>query len=154
MLVLSLSVVTLLRALGAIDLLTAVLRPLPELLHINPQLILPTLSKYLGGGTAMMGLMGESPRDGQLGSAELNRSIGFLLNPLDLPGLAILLSTGPRVAAVWKPAVLGALVGIALRTAAHALLGREPARAQAVVWNFCRNETRAAARSPPRIAGP
>jgi len=151
MLVLSLSVVTLLRALGAIDLLTAVLRPLPELLHINPELILPTLSKYLAGGTAMMG---ELLRDGQLGSAELNRSIGFLLNPLDLPGLAILLSTGPRVAAVWKPAVLGALVGIALRTAAHALLGREPARAQAVVWNFCRNETRAAARSPPRIAGP
>jgi len=88
MLVLSLSVVTLLRALGAIDLLTAVLRPLPELLHINPQLILPTLSKYLAGGTAMMGLMGELPRDGQLGSAELNRSIGFLLNPLDVPGLA------------------------------------------------------------------
>jgi len=85
MLVLSLSVVTLLRALGAIDLLTAVLRPLPELLHINPELILPTLSKYLAGGTAMMG---ELLRDGQLGSAELNRSIGFLLNPLDVPGLA------------------------------------------------------------------
>ena len=39
-----------------------------------------------------------------------------------LTGLAILLSTGPRVAAVWKPAALGAVVGIAVRTVGHALL--------------------------------
>lgn len=57
--------------------------------------ILPALGKYLAGGTAMMGVMGEPLRDGQIDSAELNRSIGFLRNPLDLPGLAILLSTGP-----------------------------------------------------------
>ena len=122
MLVLSLSAIMVLRALGAIDLLTEVLAPLLDLLHINPQMILPTLTKYLAGGTAMMGVMGELLRDNQISSTELNRSIGFLLNPLDVPGLAILLSAGPRLAAVWKPAVLGALIGIALRTTAHALL--------------------------------
>ena len=52
-----------------------------------------------------------------------DRSAGFLVQPLDVLGLAVLASAGPRVAAVWKPAVGGACVGIAVRTLAHALLG-------------------------------
>ena len=40
---------------------------------------------------------------------------------LDLPGIAVLVSAGRRVAGVWKPAALGAVVGIAVRTLGHAL---------------------------------
>ena len=36
--------------------------------------------------------------------------------------VAVLLSAGRRVAAVWKPAALGALVGIAVRMGGHMLL--------------------------------
>ena len=54
-------------------------------------------------------------------TALLNQSAGFLINPLDLPGVAILVSAGRRVAGVWKPAALGAGVGIAVRTVGHAL---------------------------------
>ena len=48
--------------------------------------------------------------------------LGSSAPPFDLPGVAVLISAGRRVAAVWKPAALGACIGIALRTIGHALL--------------------------------
>lgn len=122
MLVLSLVVVTALRQFGAIDLLTRGLTPLLVLLGIDPALILPTLTKYLAGGTAMMGVMDEMLRNGQASAALLNASAGFLIHPFDVPGVAVLISAGPRVARVWKVAALGACVGIGARTLGHALL--------------------------------
>lgn len=123
MLVLSLVVVTALRAGGAIDALTAVLAPLMGALRLDTALILPTLTKLLAGGTAMMGVMDEMLRAGQATEQLLNRSAGFMIHPLDVPGVAVLISAGRRVAGVWKPAALGALAGVAVRTAGHALLG-------------------------------
>ena len=121
MLVLSLVVVTALRSFGAIDGLTRLLAPLLTALSIDSALILPTLTKYLAGGTAMMGVMDEMRRAGQISVELLNASAGFLISPFDLPGVAVLISAGPRIAAVWKPAALGACVGIALRTVGHIL---------------------------------
>ena len=121
MLVLSLVVVTALRVFGAIDALTAILAPLLDALSIDKALILPTLTKYLAGGTAMMGVMDEMRRAGQISVELLNASAGFLISPFDLPGVAVLISAGPRIAAVWKPAALGACIGIAVRTVGHIL---------------------------------
>lgn len=123
MLVLSLVAVTALKRFGAIDLLTTLIAPLLTLLGIDPILILPALTKYLAGGTAMMGVVDEMRRAGQMSVHLLNQSAGFLVSPFDLPGVAVLISAGRRVAAVWKPAALGACVGIALRTVGHALIG-------------------------------
>lgn len=120
MIVLALVGVMALRSSGAMDALAGALAPLLSALGIDPALILLTLTKYVAGGTAMMGVMDEMLRTGTTTVATLNASAGFLTHPLDLPGLAILISAGPRVAAVWKPAVLGALAGILLRTLAHA----------------------------------
>ncbi len=61
-------------------------------------------------------------RHGTANAAMVNRSAGLLLNPFDLPGVAILISARRRVAAVWRPAALGAAVGILLRALAHMLL--------------------------------
>jgi spore maturation protein SpmB len=122
MLVLSLVVVTALRAVGALDALTRLLAPFLVLLGIDPALILPALTKYLAGGTAMMGVFDDMLRAGSATPDLLNRSAGFLIHPLDLPGVAVLISAGRRVAGVWKPAVLGAAVGIAARTLAHVLI--------------------------------
>jgi len=61
-------------------------------------------------------------RQGQMTVDLLNHSAGFLVHPMDLPGVAVLISSGPRVAAVWKPAVLGSCIGIAVRTLAHVWL--------------------------------
>lgn len=122
MLVLSLVAVTTLRHFGAIDALTALLTPVLRLAGIDPVLILPALTKYLAGGTAMMGVMDEMRRAGQVSVQLLNQSAGFLISPFDLPGVAVLISAGRRVAAVWKPAALGACVGIAVRSLGHAFI--------------------------------
>jgi hypothetical protein len=49
-------------------------------------LVLPSLTKYLAGGTAMMGVMDEMRRAGQVSVELLNASAGFLISPFDLPG--------------------------------------------------------------------
>ena len=86
-------------------------------------LVLPALTKYLAGGTAMMGVVDEMRRAGQISIELLNQSAGFLISPFDLPGVAVLISAGPRIAQVWKPAACGACVGIALRTLGHVCMG-------------------------------
>ncbi|WP_300444195.1 nucleoside recognition domain-containing protein [Zoogloea sp.] len=124
MLVLSLTVVLALRRLGALDALTALLAPLLLAVGADPALILPTLTKFLAGGTAMMGVMDEMLRAGTATPATLNgASAGLLIHPLDLPGVAVLLSAGRRVADVWKPAACGAVVGLIVRMAGHMLIG-------------------------------
>jgi len=122
MLVLALVAVAALRNSGAIAALTTLIAPLLTPVGIDPAMVLPTLTKYLGGGTAMMGVMDEMLRDGTASVATLNASAGFLLHPLDIPGVAVLISAGKRVAGVWKVALLAAGAGIAVRTAAHVIL--------------------------------
>jgi hypothetical protein len=70
----------------------------------------------------MLGVADEMLRNGQMNAGLLNRSAGFLIHPLDIPGVAVLISSGRRVASVWKPAALGAAVGIVVRAAGHALI--------------------------------
>lgn len=123
MLVLALVAVMALRATGAIDALTAALTPTLAAIGIDPAMILLTLTKYIAGGTAMMGVMDEMLRNGVTTVTTLNHGAGFLIHPLDVAGVAIMMSAGRRVAAVWKPAALGAAVGIAARTVGHALIG-------------------------------
>ena len=123
MLVLSLAVVTALRTTGAIGLLTHFIGPVMAALRLDPAMILPTLTKYLAGGTAMMGVADEMLRRGAVTVEMFNRSAGFLIHPLDIPGVAVLISAGRRVSSVWKPAVLGAMVGILVRSLGHALTG-------------------------------
>lgn len=124
MLVLSLTVVLALRRLGVLDALTTLLSPALLAVGADPALILPTLTKFLAGGTAMMGVMDEMLRAGTTTTATLNgASAGLLIHPLDIPGVAVLISAGRRVADVWKPAALGAVAGILVRMAGHFILG-------------------------------
>ena len=64
MLVLALVVVMALRASGGIDALTALLALLLRAFELDPALILLTLTKYIAGGTAMMGVMDEMLKAG------------------------------------------------------------------------------------------
>ena len=123
MLVLALVAITALRQMGALDMLTRVLGPVLALAGIDPVVILPSFTKYLAGGTAMLGVVDEQVRAKVLSESVLNAAAGFLIHPMDIPGVAVLMSAGRRVAAVWKPACLGAAVGIAIRTAGHLLAG-------------------------------
>lgn len=48
----------------------------------------------------MMGVVDEMRRAGQISIELLNQSAGFLISPFDLPGVAVLISAGPRIAQV------------------------------------------------------
>lgn len=123
MLVLSLVVITILRRLGLFAWITGLLAPLLQAAAIDPAMVLLTLTKALAGGTAVFGLLDDMHRDGTVHAGLINASAGWLIHTLDVPGVAILVSAGRRVARVCTPAVLGGCTGIALRTVLHATLG-------------------------------
>lgn len=121
LLLLSLFVVFGLQRAGAVDALAALLVPTLGQLGIDQSLILPTITKYLAGSTALVGVVSEMAKHGQLSPATLTTGSGFLLHPLDVPGVAILISAGARVGRNCLPAIGGACVGIVLRTVATVL---------------------------------
>jgi hypothetical protein len=48
--------------------------------------MLPTLTKYLAGDTALLGLLGDMHRAATLDTGLVNESAGWLIRALDLPG--------------------------------------------------------------------
>ena len=117
MLLVSLVVVTALQQVGAVHKLESLLAPALARIGVDPAFILPILTKYLAGSTALVGVVHDMSAHGHLVPAVLSPgAAGFLLHPLDLPGLAILLSAGRRIRKTAIPAVVGGCIGIALRT--------------------------------------
>lgn len=122
LLLLSLVVVFGLQQVGAVDRLASAASPALARLGIDPALILPAITKYLAGSTALVGVVSELSSHGQITPGVINRGAGFLLHPLDLPGVAILISPGVRLGRNCLPAIAGACVGIGLRTLGTMLL--------------------------------
>lgn len=119
MLILALLLVNVLGAIGLVEVLEQATAPLFLWLDLPPATLMAVVTKYIAGGTAMMGVAADYLNQGLLDTRDLNRLAGLLINPFDVAGVAILISAGPRVASVLRPAVYGALVAIGLRTAAH-----------------------------------
>jgi spore maturation protein SpmB len=122
MLILALLLVNVLRAAGVVDVLESVFAPLFETAALPSATILPIITKFIAGGTAMRGVMTDFLQEGLSSVPDFNRLAGFLIHPFDVAGVAILLSAGPRVASVLRPAIYGAVVAIVLRSLAHYLL--------------------------------
>lgn len=123
MLLLSLAVVVGLERAGAVEGLTHLLAPALDAAGVDPAYILPTFTKYLAGSTALLGVEIDMAKGGRFGPHLVNGSAGFLLHPLDLPGVAILVSAGARVGRTLPAALGGSCAGIALRTFAGILAG-------------------------------
>ncbi|PIE02328.1 MAG: hypothetical protein CSA79_00045 [Thiothrix nivea] len=121
MLVLALLLVNILRTLGVLELLETVLAPVFLWLDLPPAALLSVITKYIAGGTAMMGIMMDSLEQGLVSVQDFNRLAGFLIHPLDVAGVAMMISAGKRVAEVLKPALYGAAVAIMMRTVLHYL---------------------------------
>lgn len=119
MLVLSLLLVNLLRDIGIITVIETLTGPLFGWLDLPSSVALPIITKVIAGGTAMMGVSADLLQQGQLAAIDVNRIAGMLIHPLDVAGIAILISAGPRVASVLRPAIYGALVAITIRTVVH-----------------------------------
>jgi spore maturation protein SpmB len=121
-LVLTICLVNSLKATGVIAFLEWLLSPVLNKLHLPGIMVLPIATKFLAGGTAMMGITINLVKEGTITSLELNRIAGLVINPLDLVGVAVLISAGPRVASVVKPAMMGAVIGILVRSILHFLI--------------------------------
>lgn len=122
MLVLALCFVNVLKASGAMALLSGWLAPLMAWLGLPEAAVSPLVTKFIAGGTAFMGVAMDLLRQGSLTATELNRMAGFATNPLDIVGVAIFASASPRVAEVVRPALLGAGVGLLARGVIHLLM--------------------------------
>jgi len=114
-LLLSLAIVFALQRLGAIIAFSSLLNPLLNWAGVDQALILPTMTKFLAGSTALVGVSQHMVHDNQLTASALNRSSGLLLHPLDLPGVGIFASAGKRLAKFLLPALGGAAIGIVVR---------------------------------------
>ena len=121
-LVLAVLLVNLLRAVGFIGLSETLCGPVFALIGVAPATVLPIITKYIAGGTAMMGTTLPMLQDQTLTALDLNRIAGFTINTLDPVGLAILVSAGPRFTAFALPAIKGALLGILVRGIVHLLV--------------------------------
>lgn len=121
-LLLALLLVNLLKAYGAIALAETALTPLFALLGLPGAAVLPIATKYMAGGTAMMGVSLDLLKRGLMSVQDLNRLAGFVINPLDMVGVAVLAASGPRVAAIARPAVAGAAIGVMVRGLLHLLI--------------------------------
>lgn len=122
MLILALLLVNLLQSGGVVALLEPLLAPLFSLFDLPSSALLPIVTKFIAGGTAMMGVAMDFMQNGLLSAEQFNRLSGFLIHPFDIVGIAVLISAGPRVASVVRPALYGAAIAILLRTLLHGLL--------------------------------
>jgi spore maturation protein SpmB len=115
-------VVNLTEYFGLIALVETVTTPLFSLFGLSSAAVLPIVTKFMAGGTAMLGVSMQLVQAGTLSIAEINRLAGFMINPLDIVGIALLMSAGPKTASVVRPAIAGALCGLIVRALLHLFL--------------------------------
>lgn len=119
MLILSLTVVGILKASGAIEGLTTLVAPILALFNISDIYVMPVLTKFLAGGTAYYGVMTDIIHKGLMTTQQINASAGFLIQTFDLPGIGIFLGIASRFVRLFRYALPGALIGIMIRGVIH-----------------------------------
>ncbi len=122
MLLLSLTIVGILKEAGVVSALTTLLSPVLLWFNIPQVYVLPTLTKFLAGGTAYFGVISELLSKGLVTPQQVNASAGFLIQTFDLPGVGIYLGIASRFVRLFRYVIPGAIVGIAVRTLIHACL--------------------------------
>lgn len=115
-------VVNVLAAIGVLSLLESILTPAMHRIGLSGVAIVPVVTKYLAGGTAMMGVTLDLIREGSLDAVALNRFAGATINPLDPVGLAVLVPAVAGAPQIVRPAILGAIAGITFRAILHLLI--------------------------------
>lgn len=114
--------VNIVAAIGAVALLEQILAPVLDRIGLSGVAVLPLVTKYVAGGTAMMGVTLDLVREGSLSVSMLNRVAGLMINPLDAVGLAVLIPAVGKRRAVIRPAILGAIGGILIRGILHLMI--------------------------------
>ncbi len=121
-LILALFVVDVLKETSVIGFLETILTPLFLQVNIPGSAVLPIVTKFLAGGTAMMGITMDLMAEGNLSALELNRIAGIGIHSIDPVAISLFASSGLRLAKQIKPAIIGGAVGVIFRTILHILL--------------------------------
>jgi len=122
MLILALLLVNILKASGAIDLFSTALAPALGFIGLPETAMLPIVTKFIAGGTAFTGVTIDLINQGLLSAQDLNRMAGFVLNPLDIAGVAVFATVGKRLGSVLRYSVYGALFGLCVRGILHLIV--------------------------------
>lgn len=122
LLILAICLVNFLKHINAIDMLETLLSPVLGIFGVSGVSVLPIATKFLAGGTAMMGVTFDMLKEGIMSVDEFNRIAGFIVNPFDLVGIAVLVTVGQRTASIAKPAIFGAVIGITARGIMHLII--------------------------------
>ena len=122
LLVLAVLLVNVLKAIGAISFMETLCGPVLSLVGISAPSVLAIITKYIAGGTAMMGATIPLLQDQLMTVSDLNKIAGFTINTLDPVGVAVLVTAGKRFAAFSGPAIKGALAGILVRGVLHLMI--------------------------------
>lgn len=117
--VMAVFIVNLLREAEAVKLLENLTGPLFSIAGLSGAAVLPIVTKYIAGGTAMMGATIQLLQENAISATDLNKIAGFTINPLDPVGVAVILSAGKRVTDSVVPAIKGAAVAILFRGILH-----------------------------------
>lgn len=116
-LVISLAMVRLIQGTGALSAFTFLAQPVLQLFGVSQQNVLFFLTKCLAGSSAAVALLLDLHKEVSLAPEKIIDGSALLLNPLDLPGLSILIASVPALRPVAGIAVVSALAGIVVRTA-------------------------------------
>lgn len=122
LLVLAICMVNFLKYFHVTDIIETALTPVLSIFGISGVSILPLITKYMAGGTAMMGVTFDLLKSGAMSVTELNRIAGFMITPFDPVGVALLMTAGVKTASIAKPALMGAFFGIVLRGVIHLII--------------------------------
>lgn len=122
LLILAICLVNFLKHINAISMLENMLSPLLNVFGISGVSVLPIATKFLAGGTAMMGITFDMLKDGIMSVQEFNRIAGFIINPFDLVGIAVLMTAGEKTSSIARPAIFGAIIGITVRGILHLII--------------------------------
>jgi spore maturation protein SpmB len=114
--------VNIIKTIGIIDLISNILSPIFTQLGLSTYATLPIITKFLAGGTAMMGVTMDMINQGMMTANELNKLAGLIVNPFDPVGVAVLISAGQKTAGIIKPAIYGTICGIILKTILHLII--------------------------------
>lgn len=122
MLILALFLVNVLKQIGAIEWISYILAPLLSQIGLPESTVLPIVTKFIAGGTAFIGVTVDLMNQGLISVQDLNRMAGFVINPLDVLGVALFAGLGDRINSVIRYAVYGALVGVVVRGYIHLVI--------------------------------
>lgn len=118
-LVLAILFVNVLKQLSVLRIVERITEPVFSFIGVNSVAVVPVITKFLAGGTAMMAVTIDLIEKGLMTSKDLNMLAGFMINPIDPVGLMVFLSVGLRFQKVLKPVLIASLVGVFIRGVIH-----------------------------------